>query len=703
MHWLQDLDTSLFHWVNPTLSNRVLDVLMPFCSGNAFFVPVFLLICIGLACRGGWRGRICVVMVVLAIGLGDTLVCNTLKQLIARPRPFHDILDVHLPPGVGRTESGSMPSSHAANWFAATAILFIYYRRSLWFMLPAALVVSFSRLYNGVHYPSDVLVGAILGAGYGVAGVWTCDAVWRWAGRRWFPLWWRRLPSLMDPGILPPDPAAADLQDSPELAALRNQQWLRLGHVLIFVPLLVNLWYLASAKINLEQDETYQWLWSKHLALSYYSKPPLIACTQWLGTHLWGDTAFGVRFFAPVITAVVALCTLRFLARVVNVRAAFWLTAALLAVPIFSLGTVLMTIDPLSVMFWTFAMIAGWEAVQENSSTRSWIWVGLWMGLGFLSKYTALFQWFSWAMFFCVWPPARRQLRRPGPWLALLLNLLCMLPVLVWNQQHHWITVTHVASDGGLTKSWAFTPANLWAGFTRYTLEFAGLKRSFSIRSSFFPWPGPPSPSGGGRRGVRCWFISSAWRRPSLPATPCSASVLASCPIGLPRPFTPVAVSGGRLLGTALAGGLPPHQILARHRPHRRRGHGRDAARPQLDTQDYRPTAGAAIESVAPAPRLGGNGPTRGRGPGKAAAGRRQTPMFIIGGHYGITSEVAFYLPAAKAGVPDHPLAYFQRTSAPENQFYFWPGYQDRKGQNAIYVQELDFDAGPLPSIPPEE
>jgi len=49
-------------------------------------------------------------------------------------------------------------------------ILFIFYRRSCWFMLPLALAVSFSRVYNGVHYPGDVLVGAIVGAGYAVRG-----------------------------------------------------------------------------------------------------------------------------------------------------------------------------------------------------------------------------------------------------------------------------------------------------------------------------------------------------------------------------------------------------------------------------------------------------------------------------------------------------------------------------------------------------
>src|SRR6185436_9663160 len=73
----------------------------------------------------------------------------------------------------------SMPSAHAANWFAATMILFLYFRRSLWIMLPAACLVAFSRIYNGVHYPSDVLAGAVLGAGYAAAGVVMINALWQ--------------------------------------------------------------------------------------------------------------------------------------------------------------------------------------------------------------------------------------------------------------------------------------------------------------------------------------------------------------------------------------------------------------------------------------------------------------------------------------------------------------------------------------------
>src|SRR5204863_5848172 len=199
-----------------------------------------------------------------------------------------------------------------------------------------------------------------------------------------------------------------------------DKQWLRLGYVLIAILLLARLAYIASPTIQLSEDESYQWLWSKHLALSYYSKPPLIAYTQFLGTSLFGDTAFGIRFFSPVITALLSIVVLRFFSNTVNARAGFILLLITTATPLLSAGSILMTVDPLSVLFWTAAMVSGWYAVQFNAPIRYWLWTGLWMGLGFLSKFS--YQLLCWVLFFILWPPARKHLRGPGPYLALLIN-----------------------------------------------------------------------------------------------------------------------------------------------------------------------------------------------------------------------------------------------------------------------------------------
>jgi membrane-associated phospholipid phosphatase len=729
MHWLETLDVKLFRFINGSLVNPVFDAVMPVASGNAFFIPVVVLAAVLLAWKGRARGVLCALMLALIVPLGDGFVCNTLKRALGRPRPSAVLPGVHQPgrsakfagvvappmareapeapasepafgsetetpagmPALPVVRGNSMPSSHAANWFAATMVLLIYYRRSVWFMLPLAMLVGFSRIYNGVHYPSDVLVGAILGAGYAAGAVWSLNALWRWAGQKWFPLWWRRMPSLLDPT---PVSGASTSQDAgkvqtgaslPRSAAPHatvDQHWLRLGYVWIAVCLLARLAYLASGTIQLAEDEAYQWLWSKHLALSYYSKPPLIAFTQFLGTSLWGDTAFGVRFFSPVIGAVLSVLVLRFFAREVNARAGFFLLLILTATPLMCAGAVLMTVDPLSVLFWTAAMLAGWRAVQANATSRPWLWVGLWMGLGFLSKYTGLFQLLCWAVFFALWPAARRHLRRPGPYLALGVNLLCTLPVLIWNCQHQWITVKHVADGAGIGRAWRLTlrpvgeflgaeagllnpiffGATLWAAvtFRRRARHDPRLVYFFSMGAPVFlvfllksfhsrclpNWIAPSV------LPLFCFMViywDTQWRLGAAKIKPWLAT-------GLALGFAVVVLGHDTDLVKTLTGWRLPVNLDP-------------LSRVRTWSEVARVVGDARQELLAE---------------GK--------PVFIIADHYGLVGQISFYLPEARAAVRTEPLVFYQTSPRPRNQFYYWPGYTGRKGQNAIFVHEADLD-----------
>src|SRR5580658_624236 len=195
--WLQSVDVWLFRLINESCGNRLFDWLMPFLSNSPWFACILVLIALGLLVKGGPRGRVCVLMLALSLCLGNWLVCDSIKHGVGRLRPFHVLPDAILRIGMG--DSFSMPSSHSANWFSATIILLVYYRRSIWCMLPLAAGVGLSRIYNGVHYPSDVLAGALLGAGYSAAVMWAADAIWQWMGPRWFPIWWERMPSLLNP------------------------------------------------------------------------------------------------------------------------------------------------------------------------------------------------------------------------------------------------------------------------------------------------------------------------------------------------------------------------------------------------------------------------------------------------------------------------------------------------------------------------
>ena len=219
MHWLQTLDTNLFLFVNRSLVNPFFDWLMPVLSGGGgvknYLIAAAIAAGIAMLCLGKSRARLCALMLALVIPTTDGLLCNTLKHAVARPRPFVTLPEARLYGNIGKgyiapeldgngmdmaAQKGnrnSMPSAHAANWFAATMVLFLFYRRSLWVMLPLALAVSFSRLYNGVHYPSDVLAGALVGAGYAVAVAITLETAWQFFGKKWFPHWHAKVPSLV--------------------------------------------------------------------------------------------------------------------------------------------------------------------------------------------------------------------------------------------------------------------------------------------------------------------------------------------------------------------------------------------------------------------------------------------------------------------------------------------------------------------------
>jgi membrane-associated phospholipid phosphatase len=708
MQWLETLDVALFRWINRDLSNPVFDAIMPFLSGNAFFFPAVAVLAGYLVWKGRARAVAFLLLLALAIALADGAISNTLKHAIGRERPFLALPDVNCL--LGKSGSGSMPSSHAANWFAATMVALLFYRRSVWITLPLALLVSFSRVYNGVHYPSDVLAGAFLGAGAGTATVLGVNACWHWVGRKWFPLWWERAPSV----LLPERPRGSgedDLEDPdpgpplvmPKVRGLApagfqaphvslDQHWLRLGYVLIGLLLVGRLAYIASDTIQLSEDEAYQWVWSKNLALSYYSKPPMIAYTQFLGTSLWGDREFGVRFFSPIIAAIMSLLVLRFFGREVNARAGFFLLLITCATPLLSVGSTLMTVDPLSVLFWTAAMLAGWTAVQPQATTRAWLWVGLWMGLGFLSKYTALLQFLCWAVFFALWRPARQQLRRPGPYLAVLVTALCSVPVLIWNAQHQWITVEHVGQNAGVHKTWhptlkflgeflgaefgllnpVFFVASVWAAiaFWRRGRHNPRLVYFFSMGAPLF----------------LVYFLYSFrsrifpnWIAPSVLPLFCLMVAYWDTQLRLGMERVKHWLATGLLVGFAM--------VLVLH----------ETNWVQKVTGNYLPVALDPLHRVR-------EWDTTARVVNQARETLQSEgkPVFIIGDHYGITGQLSFYVPEARTRVKHDPLVYFRTSTHPLNQFYFLPGYTHRKGENAIAVVELNRkrpDPGPPPEV----
>src|SRR5207302_11466260 len=114
-------------------------------------------------------------------------------------------------------------------------------------------------------------------------------------------------------------PAGAAATKSTLLGGMRPVSLALLGVALVT---LFRFWYVRG--IDLVPDEAYFWVWSKHFALSYRDKGPLVAWAIALGTHLFGNTVFGVRFFAVLFSAGTAFQLFRLAERLYDDRAALW-------------------------------------------------------------------------------------------------------------------------------------------------------------------------------------------------------------------------------------------------------------------------------------------------------------------------------------------------------------------------------------------
>ena len=223
--------------------------------------------------------------------------------------------------------------------------------------------------------------------------------------------------------------------------------------VWIFIAAITVLRLALIATKDLEFDEAHYWLWSGRLAPAYFTKGPAVAFVIRAGTMLFGSSEFGVRFFSPIFAAGTSLLLFYFGRRLFGQIAALWLVIGLNVTPIFNVGAFLMTIDPLSIFFWTASMYTFWLALERTPNfSVYWPATGLLAGLGFLAKYTNALELVSIILVLAFAPRLRQEFKRPGLYSLLGMFVLCVIPPIVWNQQHAWVTLSHLWLKGGLNE-----------------------------------------------------------------------------------------------------------------------------------------------------------------------------------------------------------------------------------------------------------
>jgi undecaprenyl-diphosphatase len=218
-------------WVAPW-ADRVL----AFVSDFGAWAPWLILLLVLGALLGDFKFRVMLLAAGLAIGFSDGIGVNLLKHAVGRPRPSQVEPGVrmvslgsppsHLPKVLGvlsapnitypqgnqppeipgmltaerPTEGRSFPSGHAANNMAVATVLLLFYRRRGWIYLPVALLICYSRIYTGSHWPLDVLAGILLGIGGGWLATFSLEFCWKRYGSMLTPDLAAAHPSLFETG-----------------------------------------------------------------------------------------------------------------------------------------------------------------------------------------------------------------------------------------------------------------------------------------------------------------------------------------------------------------------------------------------------------------------------------------------------------------------------------------------------------------------
>ena len=168
------IDQEIFLAINQGLSNPVFDWLLPILRNPYTWAPLYLFLVIFFIKTYGKTGILIVVMTLATFGASDAVSSHLIKKSIKRVRPCNDIVfkqEVNIRVRCG---SGfSFTSSHATNHFALAFFWIVLFRRkwkhAMWLSITWATLISISQIYVGVHYPFDILCGAILGILIGLA------------------------------------------------------------------------------------------------------------------------------------------------------------------------------------------------------------------------------------------------------------------------------------------------------------------------------------------------------------------------------------------------------------------------------------------------------------------------------------------------------------------------------------------------------
>lgn len=452
---------------------------------------------------------------------------------------------------------------------------------------------------------------------------------------------------------------------------MTRERWQLLGFLAAVTAL--RLWYIQQGFLELAPDEAHYWEWSRRLDWSYYSKGPFVAYLIAASTALGGSTELFVRLPAVVLSVGTTIVVFRLLEDLFADGRVALATATLLhAIPLFAAGSMLMTIDPPLVFFWTLMLWLVSRALLHGRKVW-WYAAGVALGCGLLSKYAMGFLPLSLWLYLATSTRQQKWLRQKEPYLMLLIGLAFLSPVIIWNVQHGGVSLKHVMGQAEVQRG-------LQAPLSLGRLgEFLG-SQALILSPLLFGWilvaMALSLRAGVRERDDRWLFLFWGWA-PTFTiflllslrqkvqanwAAPAYVTALLASVVYFAQRWWPACKGWPRRI-TMLVGGVTVvvalGMTLALHDPTLFARWGLPLkADPTSRLKGWR-TLGAAVGALT---------------------AQMPAPPFLLSDRYQISSELAFY-------TPGQPQSYSVNLGRRQNQYDVWDGLPALAGRDAVYVQ----------------
>jgi 4-amino-4-deoxy-L-arabinose transferase-like glycosyltransferase len=372
---------------------------------------------------------------------------------------------------------------------------------------------------------------------------------------------------------------------------------------------------------------------------------------------LFGDTVFGIRFFAVVSSTGIGWFLFLLARRMYDDRVALWCLLMAVVMPMMAVGAILMTIDSLSVFFWALALLLFWSALHRGK-TLDWWWLGLAIGVGFLAKFTNGVQ-IAGIGLFLLWSKEHRPLLFSRKMLVLgAAFLLSITPLIWWNIQTGWVHASALHSRSGVRDSFGVHPSEL--------LKFLG--EQFAVVSPLF------------MAGIAVAAIALAWAQHADLRTRFLLSQFVPL-YGVFLFFSLNKAGKANWAAPALITGIILTVVFWREMVSRR-----PAWRWSIGTAFAVALSMTAVlhgtEFLHLPPQK--DPLRRAQGWADFAAHVQRSRLehkatLLIGDHYSQASMMAFYL-------PDQPPTYLPPEPYGRSQFTLWPGYDLQPDTRALFV-----------------